>query len=238
MHDVAAPCFFCPVVPREGEQGALDKQETRHASTSRRIRVGGMIGLIDGAGVRASAVVDSVSRWALVFTVLRRRRMQPAARSLVVLSAVPKGDRFRLLIDMLSQIGVTAIAPLQCEYSTVKPKRTSVDRWRRIAIEACKQSRNPYLPKIHPPLDLRGSLALVGQQDTVIYADPRGSRFDDRLSPSAGLYLYIGPEGGFTDAEKRLLHGAGGRSVSLGTNVLRIETAAVAGAVLGLLATS
>lgn len=233
-HDTG-PCFYCPEVPAEGGKARLPEEETRHASMARRIRVGDTIGLIDGRGTRASAVVEAVARRVLTFTVRERRKVPAPSPPLVVASAVPKGERFRTMIDMLSQIGVAAIVPLNCERSTVKPRWPSGDRSRRIAIEACKQSRNPFVPEIGESVNVRDSLARVGEKDSVVYADPGGGALNSSLAVRGYLHLYVGPEGGFTDGEKRLLANRGARPVGFGGNVLRVETAAVAGAVLGLL---
>lgn len=229
------PCFYCPELPAEGDAGSLDDEEARHASASRRIRAGDSIGLIDGRGTRARAVVDAVTRRSLSFTVHERWRVPPPSPAIVVATAVPKGERFRTLIDMLSQLGAAAIVPLVCEHSTVKPRSSSVARWRRIAIEACKQSRNPHVPEIVEPSSLADSLARVGAGDALIYADAAGGRLEDCLGAGARLHLYVGPEGGFSDGEKQRLAGCGARPVGFGGNVLRVETAAVAGVVLGLL---
>lgn len=232
------PCFYCPDLPAEGETQRLAEEEARHAGASRRIRVGDTIGLIDGRGTRASGKVESVARGSLVFTVQERRRLPPPSPSVVIASAVPKGERFRTLIDMLTQIGVAAFVPLHCERSTVKPRRASLERWRRIAIEACKQSRNPFLPEIGEPATVRESLAKVAETDAVAYADAGGGPPDGLAADGGRLYLYIGPEGGLTGAEREVLAARGARPVGLGDNILRVETAAVAGAVLALMKTN
>lgn len=232
----AGPCFFCAEVPPVGGGATLDEAETHHASASRRVRVGDEISLIDGRGTRAAAVVGSVSHRALAFTVHERRRLRPPNPSVAVACAVPKGERLRTMIDMLSQLGVTAFVPLVCERSTVKPRHSLPDRWRRVAIEACKQSRNPYVPEIHEPCSVQASLAGVGDKDVIGFADIDGGTFQEILPDRGALHLYVGPEGGFTDAEIALLRACGAQPVSLGSNTLRVETAAVAGAALSLLA--
>jgi 16S rRNA (uracil1498-N3)-methyltransferase len=229
------PCFYCPELPPEGEAATLAEAEARHAGAARRIRVGDFIGLIDGRGTRASAVVESISRRALTFTVDRRQKLPPPAPSLIVATAVPKGERFRTMIDMLSQLGVAGIIPLECERGVVKPARSSASRWQRVAVEACKQSRNPYLPEIPAAMTLEQSLARCADADRLVYADARGGPLEDSVEGDGNLWLYVGPEGGFTDAEKALLRDRGARAATLGGNILRVETAAVAGAALAML---
>lgn len=226
------PCFYCPDLPGEGDTAQLAEQETRHASASRRIKVGDTVGLIDGRGTHASALVQSVARQSLTLVVSERRSMLPPEPSIVVASAVPKGERFRTLVDMLSQIGVTGILPLLCERSAVQPKGSAVDRWRRIAIEACKQSRNPFVPEIEAPTRLPDSLARITQGDDVVFAEAGGGALNAN-GIDGRLFVYVGPEGGFTTGEKDLLVDNGARPVGLGDNILRVETAALAAAVLG-----
>lgn len=226
------PCFYCPDLPGEGDIAELGEQETRHASASRRIKVGDAVGLIDGRGTQASAVVQSVARQSLTLVVSERRSMPPPEPPIVVASAVPKGERFRALIDMLGQIGVAGILPLLCERSAVKPKGAAVERWRRIAIEACKQSRNPFVPEIEEPTRLPDSLARITPADDVVFAEA-GAGVLNATGSGGRLIVYIGPEGGFTAGEKGVLREHGARPVGLGENILRIETAALAAAVLG-----
>lgn len=230
--DDTDPCFYCRELPEAGGKGSLAEAETRHASAARRIRVGDTIGLIDGQGGSARAVVETVSRTTLAFTVSERHGARPPALGVYVVTAVPKGERFRTVIDMLSQIGVAGILPLICERSAVKPRRSSVDRWRRVAMEACKQSRNPRFPGMHDPQSIRDVLTCVADDDVLLFADPHGGAIHGSPASKGAVYLFIGPEGGFTDTETGILRDSGAHAVSLGANVLRIETAAVVGAAL------
>jgi len=238
MRDDNGPCFYCPDLPPEGEQGSLHEEETHHASASRRVRVGDSIGLIDGRGVLAGAVVEAVARRKLTFTVRRRRTLAPPEPAVHVASAVAKGERFRALVDMLAQIGVAALLPLVCERSAVKPRSSSTERWRRVALEACKQSRNPYVPEVREARSLGDSLAELPAEATVVFADAEGADPGEVLPVQGALYVYVGPEGGFNEAEKQQLRERGARPLRLGPNVLRVETAAMAAAVLSLLGPS
>lgn len=229
------PCFYCPDLPAVGGSHRLSEEESRHAGASRRIRTGDTISLLDGGGTLAAAVVDAVSRRALAFTVRERRTVPPPAPALTVACAVPKGERFRTMVDMLTQIGVAGIVPLRCERSTVKPGPSAVDRGRRIAIEACKQSRNPFVPDITEPASVHESLDRIPGTAVLAYAEAGGGSLAEQLSGTDSLCLFIGPEGGFTEAELSLLAGRGARPVGLGGNILRVETAAVAGAVLAMI---
>jgi 16S rRNA (uracil1498-N3)-methyltransferase len=143
--------------------------------------------------------------------------------------ALPKGDRQATLLDMATQLGITDFTPLACEHSVVAPGPNSALRWQRICVEACKQSRRAYLPRLHAartPAEVarkHGALALL-------IAHPDGQAFAQagaRLT-TAGAMLLIGPEGGFSPQEVAAVRAAGGEPVALGSAILRVETAATA----------
>lgn len=160
---------------------------------------------------------------------IEERRHEPAPRYSVHLAcALPKGERQHVLLDMATQLGMTRFTPLDCARSIVKPGPNSAARWRKICLEACKQSRRLHLPVIEPPTSLEEFLAHRANGGLWI-AHPSASPGAD-VSPSAAndVTLLVGPEGGFTEAEIGELLARGGKTVSLGPNILRVETAAMA----------
>jgi 16S rRNA (uracil1498-N3)-methyltransferase len=149
---------------------------------------------------------------------------EPADASSTIAAAIPKGDRLEWMVQKLTELGVGEIIFLHCEHSVVRWKNDRVThhlaRLMRVVREAAVQSRRVWLPQLRGPLTVADVAGLAG----AVIADP-----DGELGELSSVVL-IGPEGGFTEAERRLC----GRSVSLGPNVLRVETAAVcAAAILG-----
>jgi len=147
-----------------------------------------------------------------------------------LISAVPKGDRQSILLDMATQLGISDYTPLSCARSTVKPGENAPVRWQRTIIEACKQSRRAWIPKIHLPESVetvanREKLA----QHLVLVADPTGGPMTQPATDGLNeIVLLVGPEGGFSPAEIAQLQVAGATLVALGSGILRTETAAVA----------
>ncbi|NIO42775.1 MAG: RsmE family RNA methyltransferase, partial [Burkholderiales bacterium] len=143
-----------------------------------------------------------------------------------------KGERQATLLDMATQLGMTAFKPLICERSIVRPRTSAKQRWRRLCIEACKQSRRPYLPLIHdpaPPAEVIDQASAIGYK--VWVAHPTGAPLvmgDLPVSIADALLLMVGPEGGFSEHEISQIVAAGAQPVSLGRTILRIETAAIA----------
>ena len=222
--------FYLDAIPSKGAVGNLSERETKHARGSRRLEVGTSMTLFDGKGTIASATISNIDRSSLQFRVDDIEEAQPILSRVHLASALPKGDRQATMISMAAQLGITSFTPLWCERSVTKVGRNSADRWLRIAVEACKQSRNAFLPSFESARQPVEFAATMLQRDwALLVAHP----CESQLARVAGqlkvrdLAIMIGPEGGFSDAEIGQLTEAGAQTVGLGSTILRIETACV-----------
>jgi 16S rRNA (uracil1498-N3)-methyltransferase len=212
------------LVPAPLQQGAVvvEGDEAHHGRVVLRLRPGDDVRVADGEGRAGAGVVTGVGREALEVEVGTVEALaEPAAALLTVASAVPKGDRFADLVRGLTELGVGRFRPLSCERGERVP--ANLERSRRIAAEALKQCRRGRRMEIAEPLDVR---ALVEGGERLVVLDPGGAA-PQPGAPKATT-LVIGPEGGLSDDELATL-GAAPR-VRLAATVLRIETAALAGA--------
>jgi len=203
--------------------------EAHHAVRVKRVREGEQVELLDGAGNVGQAVVCRVDRSGRTGAVLTLeialvRSVAPVRPRIVVRSPVPKGDAFELMIDMLSQVGAAAWGPLGTEHSERKPRR--MDRARRTAIESAKQCGRAHLLELLDPVDLDD--LLTDGNATVIVADAGGTDLLDAETEEA--VVLIGPEGGFSPAERDRIARSNARVMCFGPHVMRIETAAVVAA--------
>jgi len=209
-----------PLVP-----GAVDVvgDEAHHGRTVLRLAVGDSVRLADGAGRAGEGTVAAVERARLVVQVVAVEQLaaDPAAL-LTVAVAAPKGDRFTDLVRQLTELGVGAILPLQCERGERVP---GLERAQRVAAEALKQCRRATLPRLGPVVDFPTLVTLPGRR---IVLDRMGLV----ANPGAPVptVLIIGPEGGFTPAERTTLLESPAEPVRIAGPVLRIETAALAAA--------
>jgi len=230
------PLFFVQHLPEAGATTSLTGEEAHHAAASRRLHPGDILWLFDGLGGIARATVQRVgARGRELELRVQDRRTEPYPWPLIHLAcAIPKGDRQQVLLDMATQLGMASFTPLTCERSVVKPGTGNPERWRRICLEACKQSRRLYLPVIHEP----GSPRQVATQAASPGADLWIAHPGDRAIPisvltasrnqTRAVTILVGPEGGFTQEEIDAVMAASATAVTLGRAVLRIETAAVA----------
>lgn len=228
--DLTHPWFYHDAIPVEGEEVVLFGSEARHAAGARRLEVGDRLCLFDGKGsvavARIQVLGDRCKKPGLLIESVHQQTRPEVEIHLT--SALPKGDRQGVMLDMATQIGISSFTPLHCTYSVAKATEKSLARFRRLVIETCKQSRQAFLPEIKPattPLD-------VAERDesTILFAHPGGSRLRDVLAgsgQSASLTIMIGPEGGFSADEARALQDCGAKMVSLGQGILRTETAAI-----------
>ena len=231
MVEVGAPLFYCPELAQSGSPLALSPEEARHAA-AQRLRVGDAVALFDGRGHGARARVATVgARGRGIEIEIGERFNAPAPlppRALYC--ALPKGERLATLLDMATQLGMTRFVPLLCARSVVQPGAGWQARAQRICIEACKQSRRLILPDLGEPTPLAAALAAARETTPCVwFAHPGGSaRPNAGGVPSSGVAMFIGPEGGFTDEEVAQAEHGGITRVDLGSQLLRIETAAVA----------
>jgi 16S rRNA (uracil1498-N3)-methyltransferase len=202
----------------------VDGDEAHHGRTVLRLRVGDRVRLADGQGRAGSGEVVAVDRQALRVALAGVETVADGPAALLTVAvAAPKGERFDDLVRGLTELGVGRILPIACARAERLP--ANLDRQRRIAAEALKQSRRGRMPQLGPLVDIA---TLAASQDALIILDRAGA------APCTGeprpTTLVIGPEGGFEAEEVASLAAAGAARARLAGSILRIETAALAAA--------
>jgi len=224
---MSMPTFYLGEGFDEGSLISLSGKEAWHALGVRRLDVGDPIRLIDGKGAHALAIVESLEgRNQASLRVAELTQIPLQQPDIILATAIAKGDRQSTMLDMASQLGISAWQPLLCDRNVSKVGKNSYQRWQRICLEACKQSGSAWLPKLLPatkPEDVAIKACAEGRE--VLLAHPDGLDFD--VSSETDKLLMVGPEGGFTEDEVRRIVAAGATRVNLGQHILRIETAAI-----------
>jgi 16S rRNA (uracil1498-N3)-methyltransferase len=229
---VTPPLFLLDPLPA-GSVVLLGGDEGRHAARVRRLAVGEPVWIGDGAGTVLDCVVDSVHREGLSLRVCARRSVPAPAPRLVVVQAPPKGERGELAVELLTELGADEIVPWAASRCVVRwddaRAERAVERWRRTAREAAKQSRRAWLPAIaavHSTAEVAGRLAeAVG---LVLHEDASAGLASVDLADAESVVLVVGPEGGIAPDELAAFEAAGAVAVRLGTSVLRTSTAGAA----------
>lgn len=222
--------FYCPDPPRDGRY-RLGPDEARHLARVCRLGPGNHVEIFDGSGFATAAEVvqassDRVELVAVGEPILRR----DPTYSIALATAVPKGDRFDWIVEKATELGVDRLIPVVFERSVVVPRGSKLDRLRRTVVEASKQSGRSRLMAVAEPIDWPDLAREFADHDRLL-ADPNGTPFARWDGPRLGgrIVLAVGPEGGLTEAEASMAVALGWIPIRLGYNVLRVETAGVAG---------
>jgi 16S rRNA (uracil1498-N3)-methyltransferase len=219
---------------RTGDAVEVSGDEAHHAVAVRRLRVGEEVALTDGRGTRAVARVTSTGKRAFSAEVLTLEHTDRPEPRLMVVQALPKGDRGELAVEVLTEVGVDTIVPWAAARSVAVWRGERADkghaRWSATAREAAKQSRRSWFPEVLALHDTSSVTELVGTADLVLVLHEEGADpLVDVAVPATGtLALVVGPEGGLAPEELEAFAAAGARVVRLGDEVLRTSTAGVA----------
>jgi 16S rRNA (uracil1498-N3)-methyltransferase len=216
------------------ERASLLGENAAHLARVLRARVGQHFDLACGDVVRVGTVL-SVADERVEFS-LGDLVAQAAEAELILLMAIYKFDRMEWAIEKCTELGATRIIPViarrtDAHLASAAAKR--VERWRRIAHEAAQQSRRLRPPQIDEPAKLAAILkansAPLTATRLLLNEDEEHLSLRAALAEAAPpIALAIGPEGGWTTDEFALFAASGWRSVSLGSRILRAETAAIA----------
>jgi len=183
----------------------------------------------EGAAYEAEIVAVGKSEIRAKITKTRRRLNEPLAE-ITLAQGLLKGNRFDWLVEKATELGVRRIVPLLTERSAKMAGTARIERWKRLALAAMKQSGRCVWPEIIEPMSLLRVLGLGASCQYRFIADPRGSALetsgnDKGLSAVPRALVLVGPEGGFTDEEVSLTQERGFQKISLGPRRLRAETA-------------
>ncbi|MEY4174248.1 MAG: hypothetical protein RI900_1413 [Actinomycetota bacterium] len=200
----------------------LSDDDRHHLLKVLRLRDGEAVGVADGRG---SWRITTVTGGAL--QPVGEVHTDPAPRPCRIAVAIPKGDRCEWMVQKLTEVGITDLWLVHCSRSVVRwdgeRGQRQLERLRRVVREAAMQSRRTWLPAIAGPI----SFADVAALPVAVLADPDGGSLADAIAVGDPTVL-VGPEGGFTADEEAMV----AQRVRLAAGVLRVETAAVAAAVL------
>ncbi|WP_457637158.1 RsmE family RNA methyltransferase [Oceanithermus sp.] len=213
------------LVPELGEEIRLSGAEAHHLLHVLRVKPGRQVVVFDGLGLEAEAEVVAVSGSTVTLKAGQPRPVETEPPLEIILyPALLKGDKLADVVRAGSELGVSRFVPLVTERSVPREMgRAKLERLRRIAREAAKQSGRALVPKVEEPRELT-RLEPVGFG---LVAHPRASASLSRLAwPQTGqVALVSGPEGGFTEVEVEHLRKLGFTPIYLGPRILRAETA-------------
>jgi 16S rRNA (uracil1498-N3)-methyltransferase len=221
-----------------GSRAILTGAHAEHLSRVLRARIGQEFDITTGSEVRRGRIT-AITSDRIEFE-LGDQIPVPVPVQVTLALAIFKFDRMEWAIEKCTELGAARIIPViasrtEAHLAAAAAKR--VDRWRRIALHASEQSRRISPPEISSPLKLKDCIALPGSLRILLSETETKALLKDVLQSSTSdgdVILALGPEGGWTDEELKLFREAAWISASLGSTILRAETAAIAGLAVAL----
>jgi 16S rRNA (uracil1498-N3)-methyltransferase len=233
------PRFYAPDLDRERPLVTLPADEARHLTRVLRMGAGEEVSVFDGRGAEFRAVIEVAVRETVSLRLLEP--IAPPASlpvQIVVAQAVLKGSSMDDAVRDATMMGAEAIEPLLTEHTDVKAsvarRPETLDRWRRVALAAVKQSRRVTLPEIRSPRTFAEWIAEPSGGMRLIFVEPsvecvrQGLKALIEYHVPARAAVLLGPEGGWTAAEVQAAIASGCVPVTLGPFTLRAESMPVA----------
>ena len=206
-------------MPPVGEALTLPEDEARHLFKVLRARAGDPVEVVGAGGALALARVED-GRTVTVVEALDAGFVEVAV---TLYQAVPKGGRMDLVVEKATEAGATRIVPLLTEHGEVNPREGKVDRWRRVAEAAARQSLRLRVPEVAEPMAFGVALREAGEAGVLLHNAIGVDDVEDVIG--AGVCLFVGPEGGWSGGELEEAGEAGLSVGGLGPYRLRSETA-------------
>jgi 16S rRNA (uracil1498-N3)-methyltransferase len=213
----------------------LDAGESHHLAAVLRQIPGARVEVFDGKGTAFEGRVESILKDRVTVNIgAEVSREEVRGPKTVVATAMPKGDRLELIVEKCSELGLSGLWPMITVRSVVKTTEGSrkLERLRLASIESAKQCGRNEILSVREPMDFREVISEASEFDVRLIAstadgtDFIGARFA-AIRSAKSIVCLVGPEGGFTDTESEMAMKAEMTPVSLGENILRIETAAI-----------
>lgn len=232
------PRFFVKPEDIENSFIKISGDEYNHIKNVLRLKASDIITVSDGLGMDYTARIDSFEANCVIADIISSNNNYTEPPIEVTLyQGIPKSDKMDLIIQKSIELGVSRIVPVKMDRTVVKfgsekDIDSKVTRWQRIALEASKQCNRGKLPKVDRPVTFDAALKLSGNSQLRIlpYENEKSNKLKNALEKSEikDISVFIGPEGGFSEAEVRSAEHANVLPVTLGPRILRTETAGIA----------
>lgn len=232
--------FFAPPSSFESANQSvnLPTEETRHLRDVLRLGASDVVFVFDGEGSEYECVISEVGRETARLKILSQvtPRSAESPLELTLGLALLKGEKFDLVIQKATELGVQTILPVSTRFADIRLRdkhesEHKVRRWQRIALEAAKQSGRARVPTVATPTDLSQVLeSTVSECSRLMFSERLGKSFEvtfNEIEKPGCIFALVGSEGGWADDEIEKAQNAGWKILTLSGRTLRAETAAI-----------
>ncbi|MCA9398687.1 MAG: 16S rRNA (uracil(1498)-N(3))-methyltransferase [Candidatus Omnitrophica bacterium] len=212
-----------------------DKDEVHHIKNVLRLKPDQNIFLFNGQNIEAEAKILTINKNAIQLSIEKVQQHEVQYPLITLVCAIPKKSKFELIIEKATEAGAHDIIPVITDHSDIKVKTLTAvktKRYNTVALNAAKQSQRYSIPEIHAVGSLKKVVESLYSTHALLVAGLNGERQSilkvlPPLARSENIALFIGPEGDFSRDEYAFMRENSAQVVSLGQNVLKVETAAI-----------
>jgi 16S rRNA (uracil1498-N3)-methyltransferase len=217
------PRFLSPEIPTVGNPLTLDFEQSAHCVRVLRLRAGDSVSVINGKGTLGEGIILEANPKRTMIEV-KSIESRGEASQVQIAFGLTKPAALELIFRKCTELGIASFQPLITDHS-LHPDSWNEERWHKIVVEACKQSQELWFPKIFAPISLETWLKERKLNHSLVVCDEASRKTKHELKLSSPADILIGPEGGWSEAERNQFTGLKIFSLGLGPNRLRAETA-------------
>ena len=225
------PHFYINPKDIKNNNFIVKDEQFHYLSAVRRFSVGDEINIFDGLGNSYKARIDSIDKKSIKGSILSSKTLVLPDKKVSLYTAIPKGERFDWLIEKASEIGISKIVPTIYARSVVKElSANKLERYKKISISASSQSWRADIMPIEIPKKFSEIVETLNQKDTLNilpYESEENTVIYKIVEKDKNINIFVGPEGGFDNTEINLALKNNFKIVTLGKNILRVETAGI-----------
>lgn len=214
------------------EYFTLDSENSHYIASVLRMREGEELTLVSGNRTEYLCEVSSVGKKEVTLKIVSSKENETEPKSFITLyQSVSKGERMDLTIQKSVELGVSRIVPVYSERVISRnDKASKIDRWQKIALEAARQSQRGMVPEVTEVVSFKEALKQAAETNDIVlfpWEEEKGQTLKEALTNKelSRVAVFIGPEGGYSEAEAALAVDNGAKAVTLGKRILRTETA-------------
>ncbi|MCC7497341.1 MAG: 16S rRNA (uracil(1498)-N(3))-methyltransferase [Bryobacterales bacterium] len=225
---MARRLFFVNEV--HSDRAEISGEDAKHLTRVLRVEQGQRYEISDNRTLYL-AEIETARKEHVVFRIIERLEYTAPSLTISLYPALIRFERFEWILEKATELGVAAITPFAAVRSEKGLDRASarrMARWHKIVLESSQQSRRPVMPVLHETAPFQAVLRAEAPRKLLLDEAPGAPPIRSALAAAESIAVLTGPEGGWTDVERAGAIAAGWMPVSLGPNILRAETAAIA----------
>ncbi len=215
----------------------INEEQAHYIATVRRFNINDQIMIFDGLGNSYTGKITALSKGHIEGNILSSSYKMPQ-HTITLYTAIPKGDRFEWLIEKAGELGISAIIPINTKRSVnTSFSKNKMERFEKISLAASSQCGRNDIMKIHEPFNFADGVKKAAAEKNSVNILPwesaeKEDSLQDTVLKCGRANIFIGPEGGFENEEVDFAKSLGAQTITLGSNILRIETAAITAGIL------